>query len=461
MGVSYRSTIIGRIDSLTGPTEGWRPAGRLRAEGPGQPTGPPRIVNLGEFSSYLDAERAICEWWTKGRHLDLPADACIAYRVTDAVAYTRPGQPLEEPLAHLYWERVALGAVPSGVPETGRRFVVQVRSGSELLPVPWLVVEDVPLETLRDDVQDLLSYTGYAARYQAEFGEHTWMSITYDSSWKGDDLDTVTCPRVRFDELLRLPRMSETRTCQCGCGETFEVPLAGSGRNRRTATRACRLRLQGARDLPLFRERPILLSSDLAGIVEADTTATPRFIQDCCANCDAPLPATVTGLYCSELCTQTAEWVRYARRVMRDERANDDEVRYAVSIRLAHILGGGYAKDQRRLSPEVRAAVIERDGGRCRLCGAEGTEIDHIESSSADLANLQLVCRACHRSKTEQMLEPSPQEARLAGAALWSRVEARQPLRLCDDQEAWRKVWTRLKSERQSRLKVNLGLESD
>jgi hypothetical protein len=219
--------------------------------------------------------------------------------------------------------------------------------------------------------------------------------------------------------------------------------------------------LQGARDLPLFRERPILLSSDLAGIVEADTTATPRFIQDCCANCDAPLPATVTGLYCSELCTQTAEWVRYARRVMRDERANDDEVRYAVSIRLAHILGGGYAKDQRRLSPEVRAAVIERDGGRCRLCGAEGTEIDHIESSSADLANLQLVCRACHRSKTEQMLEPSPQEARLAGAALWSRVEARQPLRLCDDQEAWRKVWTRLKSERQSRLKVNLGLESD
>jgi hypothetical protein len=56
-------------------------------------------------------------------------------------------------------------------------------------------------------------------------------------------------------------------------------------------------------------------------------------------------------------------------------RANDEEVRYAISIRLAHILGGGYAKDQRRLSPEVRAVVIDRDGGRCRLSGAEGTEI--------------------------------------------------------------------------------------
>ena len=142
-------------------------------------------------------------------------------------------------------------------------------------------------------------------------------------------------------------------------------------------------------------------------------------------------------------------------------RANDEEVRYAISIRLAHILGGGYAKDQRRLSPEVRAAVIDRDGGRCRLCGAEGTEIDHIESSSPDLANLQLLCRACHRSKTEQMLEPAPPEARLARAGLWSRVEASQPLRLCDDQKAWPEVWHRLKSERQSRLKINLLLEDE
>jgi 5-methylcytosine-specific restriction endonuclease McrA len=137
---------------------------------------------------------------------------------------------------------------------------------------------------------------------------------------------------------------------------------------------------------------------------------------------------------------------------MRDGRSNDDEVRYAIRIRLAHILGGGYAKDQRRLSPEVRAAVIERDGSRCRLCGAEGTEIDHIESSSADLANLQLLCRACHRNKTEQMLVPVPLEAQRARAALWSRVEASQPLRLCDDQEAWPDAWQRLKSERRRRL---------
>lgn len=57
----------------------------------------------------------------------------------------------------------------------------------------------------------------------------------------------------------------------------------------------------------------------------------------------------------------------------------------------------------------LRAAVFRRDGGLCREClrqgrVAPGTEVDHVvplsEGGGNDLANLQLLCRECHRRKT-------------------------------------------------------------
>lgn len=59
--------------------------------------------------------------------------------------------------------------------------------------------------------------------------------------------------------------------------------------------------------------------------------------------------------------------------------------------------------------PQRRAAVIARDHGTCQMpqadrlpCGAPGTDVDHIQrGDNHDLANLWLLCRACHTTKTQ------------------------------------------------------------
>ena len=48
-----------------------------------------------------------------------------------------------------------------------------------------------------------------------------------------------------------------------------------------------------------------------------------------------------------------------------------------------------------------RQAVIRRDGGRCRRCGALAREVDHVvPGDDHTLANLQLLCRRCHGTKS-------------------------------------------------------------
>lgn len=51
----------------------------------------------------------------------------------------------------------------------------------------------------------------------------------------------------------------------------------------------------------------------------------------------------------------------------------------------------------------LRQRVLKRDGFRCRMCGAEATEVDHIRSvvmGGADTeANLWASCRSCNAHK--------------------------------------------------------------
>lgn len=75
---------------------------------------------------------------------------------------------------------------------------------------------------------------------------------------------------------------------------------------------------------------------------------------DLCVNCDAVLADDNQGLYCSALCREKAKFVRYARGCLRDGRADrDPDVAYALRIRMAVILGGGYPP-ARSLPPAVR-----------------------------------------------------------------------------------------------------------
>lgn len=167
----------------------------------------------------------------------------------------------------------------------------------------------------------------------------------------------------------------------------------------------------------------------------------PEYEVGICQNCDGPLTlqqARRGTLYCSEKCRQTAEIVRYGRATLRDGRYERDlSVRQAITTRLALILGGGYPKKARALTHEQRETIFARDGGRCRLCGAPATEIDHIASSSPNAENLQALCSSCHYTKTAANFRQATPEEAAEGKAIRARITAERPSRLCDDEKRW------------------------
>ncbi len=89
----------------------------------------------------------------------------------------------------------------------------------------------------------------------------------------------------------------------------------------------------------------------------------------------------------------------------------------------------------------LRMAVLERDGFRCKSCGARGRlEVDHIQPvrSRPDLAyapdNLQALCPACHTSKTRiECGHPPPDPARQQWQAAVSDLERHHPNRARKD----------------------------
>ena len=151
-----------------------------------------------------------------------------------------------------------------------------------------------------------------------------------------------------------------------------------------------------------------------------------------CFNCEGSVvDRGYPYLFCSEGCTEEAHTIRYVRGVNRDGRILDPLVLEAVQIRIGMVLGGGYSKQDRALSPKARAAIIKRDQGRCQLCGAEGTQIDHINADLElarrdinDPANLQLVCDPCHRKKTLSTFKPLEPEHLPKWEALMGRIES-------------------------------------
>ncbi|MEX1078016.1 MAG: HNH endonuclease [Homoserinimonas sp.] len=183
-----------------------------------------------------------------------------------------------------------------------------------------------------------------------------------------------------------------------------------------------------------------------------------HFEDDHCANCLEPIPDDAEALFCSAWCSEVAEAVRYQRRVFRDGRIDQPDVREAVAIRNAFILAGGYRSLGRTLKTTTRAEVKTRDGGRCQSCGKPGTEIDHIDGSSAELSNLQLLCSDCHHAKTAENLVPaSSEQSALIKALFVSRVAPDKPKLLADDEIEWTKLWRGLKSARKKRFVDRLG----
>ncbi|MFC6985508.1 HNH endonuclease [Streptomyces cirratus] len=205
------------------------------------------------------------------------------------------------------------------------------------------------------------------------------------------------------------------------------------------------------------------------------------FREDHCANCAATLDMANRMLFCGKGCQEQAKLVRYLRTgidkgkflpvALRYGIGRDENEAKAVCSKLRFALRGGYNRSTNR---SERAAVIERDGGRCRRCGEPGAEVDHISGDGGGMLNRQLLCVNCHDEKTlrgmpgirglqgsdreptwssalRDLVRRQPQ----AGSLIKARVLPRDPVRWCDTTQ-WDSVRSRLKSERQARLRESL-----
>jgi 5-methylcytosine-specific restriction endonuclease McrA len=190
----------------------------------------------------------------------------------------------------------------------------------------------------------------------------------------------------------------------------------------------------------------------------AAASAPRTLVDDHCANCLQPLPDDVRGLFCGTWCKETASLVRYWRGTIRDGRLERDPlVGNAIRTQLAFLLVGGYGALRRRLPGNVRLEVRLRDDDRCQSCGKPGEEIDHINGSSPDLDNLQLLCGECHRTKTAKNMRPAgKEEVELIRALFELRVVPDEPRLLADDESAWQHVWRGLEKDRKERFRDRL-----
>ena len=117
-------------------------------------------------------------------------------------------------------------------------------------------------------------------------------------------------------------------------------------------------------------------------------------------------------------------------------------MQYAITVRLAQIAAGGYHERKRALSPEQRSEVFSRYKGQCVLCGAPGTEVDHIRGSSNEPSNVQLLCTPCHRKKTELSFRAATsQEIAEVFEPIRKRATAPAPLQPSDTPDWAYRLW--------------------
>lgn len=189
-----------------------------------------------------------------------------------------------------------------------------------------------------------------------------------------------------------------------------------------------------------------------------DDLASPPIVD--CVECGTAIVLTNRAkLYCSDVCHQTLKVIHYGRGVVADGRIErDPTIAEAIQMRIAQILGGGYHEVLRRVPPALRAQIFERDGGRCALCGAPATQIDHIAGDANTPENLRAACGACNLGMAQEHLVPaSPKKAAVADLLL-DRIFAPAPLFPRDDETAWLATNVRLMSERRDRLRAHVAV---
>lgn len=100
---------------------------------------------------------------------------------------------------------------------------------------------------------------------------------------------------------------------------------------------------------------------------------------DECPNCGAPATSTKTP-YCSVQCKEQAGFVRQFRKALAEDTIFDPERQAGTGQALWNLQGGGFPRRQMMVPARVIAKVIEREEGKCSVCGGPATEIDHTGS---------------------------------------------------------------------------------
>jgi hypothetical protein len=171
-----------------------------------------------------------------------------------------------------------------------------------------------------------------------------------------------------------------------------------------------------------------------------------------CASCGDVHPGR--GPFCADHCRAVAEFVRLCRRWFRDPaRQADTDYLFVLQVRLAALQAGHLARAAGAEPPAAptaaqKAAVRERDHGRCASCGRRGSEVARADGPPGEPARLQLLCTGCRRARTREALthvaDPA-ERAALAGLhdLLQRRIDAAAPERDCDNEQAWGASWRR------------------
>jgi len=98
-----------------------------------------------------------------------------------------------------------------------------------------------------------------------------------------------------------------------------------------------------------------------------------------CPNCGVRVSSSRTP-YCSSHCRDMAAFIRQFRTSVSDGSIFEAERQIGMGQALWALQGGGFPRRQSLVPAKVLAKVIERDGGKCAVCGAPATEIDHTGS---------------------------------------------------------------------------------
>jgi hypothetical protein len=176
-----------------------------------------------------------------------------------------------------------------------------------------------------------------------------------------------------------------------------------------------------------------LINAAILAPIDKPRLACPPICPNCVQN-----PIRPRSPYCSETCKEQAALVRQVRAHLLVEAIDDPARQVALGQVAWHVLGGGYPLRTSKVEPKPLAKVLARNEGRCEVCGAPATTVDHPRTACNRPINLRAVCADCCSDQPFGSPKIVSRSAyRHLFEELATRLSAETPLRICDHAETW------------------------